>query len=319
VGVPASQSALSDPLPLPYQDASNSAEFAVPKASQSTSGFPPFGSDDFWLSFKDYLQKNSKSKQAVKTRLNYARRYYHVLQTGNASELLSLTFDQRTGVMRSMAALAKFSGQYSRWKQIKEAHGLKWNEDSDGGVSLFLSISMDKENLPAMIEWLKTAVSKLPTKYACVLIYDTLTGLRASEACYSIQLLQEGAEIYLNERDQTLEHYRYPSHFIRRTKRCYVSIVNDELLSIAGRADCASGYSGLRSAIKRRELPMNMNFARKVFATWFKSKGVATETVDLLQGRIGKGVFVKHYWRPDFELERAKIRGLLPSLLNEIN
>jgi hypothetical protein len=62
-----------------------------------------------------------------------------------------------------------------------------------------------------------------------------------------------------------------------------------------------------------------MGYCRKISGTWLKSKGIATESVDLLQGRIGKSVFVKHYWRPDFEQERAKIRGLLPALLNELS
>lgn len=41
------------------------------------------------------------------------------------------------------------------------------------------------------------------------------------------------------------------------------------------------------------------------------------ESIDLLQGRIPKAVFVRHYYRPDLE-RFEKIRDLLDKLYNQI-
>jgi intergrase/recombinase len=51
---------------------------------------------------------------------------------------------------------------------------------------------------------------------------------------------------------------------------------------------------------------MNMAFCRKIFATHLRMNGIEQETIDLLQGRIPKSVFVRHYFRPDFNHDRIK-------------
>lgn len=136
-----------------------------------------------------------------------------------------------------------------------------------------------------MIDYVKKAVNALPCKYGQMLIYDCLTGLRASESCESIKLLHEQAPDYFNEQDGTLEHYRYADVFIRRKKRAFVK----------------------------------MGYCRKIFATWMRERGVAAEIIDLYQGRIGKSVFARFYFRPDAAKERNRIRRLLPKLLNDLS
>ena len=44
---------------------------------------------------------------------------------------------------------------------------------------------------------------------------------------------------------------------------------------------------------------MNMNYCRKIFATFMRNNGIEQEVIDLLQGRIPKSVFVRHYYKPD--------------------
>ena len=44
---------------------------------------------------------------------------------------------------------------------------------------------------------------------------------------------------------------------------------------------------------------MNMSVCRKIFATFLRNEGVEQEMIDLLQVRIPKSVFVRHYYRPD--------------------
>jgi intergrase/recombinase len=61
-----------------------------------------------------------------------------------------------------------------------------------------------------------------------------------------------------------------------------------------------------------------MSHCRKIFATHLRTKGVEQETIDLLQGRIPKSVFARHYFRADFERTQNKIRKSLNILQNEI-
>ena len=55
-----------------------------------------------------------------------------------------------------------------------------------------------------------------------------------------------------------------------------------------------------------------MAYCRKIFATYLRTHGVEQEIIDLLQGRAPKSVFVRHYYRPEFNYDR--IRLLLNSL-----
>jgi intergrase/recombinase len=57
---------------------------------------------------------------------------------------------------------------------------------------------------------------------------------------------------------------------------------------------------------------MNMAFCRKIFATHLRNNRIEPEIIDLLQGRIPKSVFARHYFRPDFN--HRNITGCLISL-----
>lgn len=166
-----------------------------------------------------------------------------------------------------------------------------------------------------MIRWLKDTCSKLPNSYANILLYDVLTGLRPDEACQSISPIHSDLEKYLNKDTLTLEHFRYPTIFIRRTKKAYFSILNDSILSLARGAN-NQGYNALRLMVKRRGLDMHMAYCRKIFATYLRQNGIEQEVIDLLQGRIPKSVFTRRYFRPDFDLE--KIRSLIDGLACQI-
>ena len=77
-----------------------------------------------------------------------------------------------------------------------------------------------------MLSWLIQICSILPKQYSNTLIFNTLTGLRPSEAYLSIKLIQSNLENYFNREMRIFEHFRFPD-FIRRTKKAYISIVND--------------------------------------------------------------------------------------------
>jgi hypothetical protein len=70
-----------------------------------------------------------------------------------------------------------------------------------------------------------------------------------------------------------IEHSKYPTQFIRRTKNAYISIVTDNLLKVIEGSKPHS-YTSLQMLLKRRSIDMQMNFCRKIFATYLRNNRV---------------------------------------------
>lgn len=60
-----------------------------------------------------------------------------------------------------------------------------------------------------------------------------------------------------------------------------------------------------------------MNYCLKIFATYLRNNGIEQEIIDLLQGRIAKSIFVRHYYRPDFKIY-DKVKILITQMHNDI-
>lgn len=282
---------------------------------KSRPGFESLPShDDFWIGFKKYLLTIQSEKVAADT-LRYAQRYPYVLTGEGIQELLQQSPDIRKHVMKSMAALSKYMGCYDHWKQIKERYQLKWSQQDS--LDIFQEIVNNEHGYSSMIEWVREACKKLPAGYGQILIYTTLTGLRANEAITSIRLVKTEVDKYLKKGSPILEHYRYPDLFLRRTKKAYVSIINADILQLAREADNRS-YTSIRMALEERGMTTNMKYCRKIFSTYLRMNGIESELIDLLQGRIPKTVFARHYFRPDFEKDMVRIRNILEKLKGEI-
>ena len=134
----------------------------------------------------------------------------------------------------------------------------------------------------------------------------------------AITLIHNKLEDYLNNNRQTLEHFRF-SCFIRRTKKAFISILNEQLIEIAEHAyKKPLTYNSLKWIFKQYDIPMRMSFCRKIFATFLRTQGVDQEIIDLLQRRIPRNVFVRHYYRPNFAEEGNRVSKLLPKLYREI-
>ncbi len=216
--------------------------------------------------------------------------------------------------MKSLAILSKYLGCYDRWKIIKERYQLKWsNEDS---IQVFQNLTNQENNYSSMIKWVKDVCKQLPAHYANILIYCTLTGLRPNEAFSSIDLIKSDLDNYLDKEKMILEHVKYPKIFFRKTKKAYISIVNDSIIQIANDTN-QSSYNSLRCYFKRRRIPFNLNYCRKIFVTYLGTNGVEQEIIDLLQGRLPKSVFLRYYYRPDIVIY-TKIQNQLKSLLKDI-
>jgi Archaeal phage integrase len=309
--------------PPPCQGSLSSKEITIPEGGQvKSSEHKPLGnykatySQDFWSGFQSYLSKNN-NHLGTRDRLNYAMKYVYILETGDARQLLELSHEKRMHIMKSLSALAKYTGHYDTWQRIRQRFQLKWsNCDS---LQTFSSIFNKEKDLDHMVSWLKDTCSKLPQKYTNIMMFNTLTGLRPSEAYLSISLIQDNLEHYLNNDTKILEHFRFPD-FIRRTKKAYISIINDRILEMAksvGRQLIT--YNQLKLQFKHHSVnAIHMLYCRKIFATYLRLSGVEQETIDLLQGRIPRNVFVRHYFRPNFEKENTKVSVVLDNLSEKI-
>jgi hypothetical protein len=60
-----------------------------------------------------------------------------------------------------------------------------------------------------------------------------LIGLRPAELVESVRLINDvNLSKYYNPERQTLEHFRFPEIFLRRTKKAYISFVTPEILEM---------------------------------------------------------------------------------------
>ncbi len=150
-----------------------------------------------------------------------------------------------------------------------------------------------------MLRWLKEAIKSVRTDYANFILFCTLTGMRASECVEAVRLLSRDTSQYYNPDQQVLQHYRYPHLFIRRTKAIYISVVDDSIVSIAQKIGRKTPtLNALKMQTKRTCLSMRLKYCRKIFASFLHKQGISDSLVDMLQGRIGKNIFLKHYLTP---------------------
>jgi intergrase/recombinase len=217
--------------------------------------------------------------------------------------------------MKALTALSKFTGCYSIWQDMIGRYNLKWS--CGDSLQLFHDMVNEKTSLSAMIEWVRDTISKLPEPYYNIIVYNTLTGLRPTEACVSLSLVQNDLENYYNKEKSFLEHFKYPELFIRRTKKAYISVINDSIIQIAKKSYKKPSYNGLRLVLRRRKLDAHMYYCRKIFATYMRDKGIEQEIIDILQGRSPKSVFAKHYYKPDF-ISHGRIWEYIDSLYREV-
>jgi hypothetical protein len=217
--------------------------------------------------------------------------------------------------MKSLAILSKYLGRYDKWKEIKEKFQLKWSNDNS--IQVFKNLTNQENNYSSMLKWVKDVCKQIPVHYANIMLYCTLTGLRPNEALSSIYLIKSDLHNYLDKDKMILEHVKYPQVFIRKTKKAYISIVNQSIIQIAIETR-QSNYNSMRCYFKRRKIPFNFNYCRKIFATYLRMQGIEQEVIDLLQGRLPKSIFLRYYYRPDLDAY-TKIENNLKLLHDKIN
>jgi intergrase/recombinase len=134
--------------------------------------------------------------------------------------------------------------------------------------------------------------------------YALVTGIRKNEAIKSFNLIIDLAkagqlESYYNSNLEILEHYKQKDAignfmFLKATKKLYISIVSKTLVDEITQSNKVS-YPAIRKRINRAKHNIRIKELRSYFATYLRQHGILAEYIDLLQGRIPKSVFTKHY------------------------
>ncbi len=259
--------------------------------------------------FEEFLNKTLYSKKDVKYMLAKSEEYKDVLISGNTSTLLTLTRDVSRNTMRALSLLAKYNGMNYQWKTIMSNYGLKWKKEVDD-FAFF-----EKDDIGKMIECVKEMIKILPQTCANTILYTTLVGLRASESCESIRLIKANTNDYYNEQFGILEHFKH-KQFVRRTKKAFISVVDQDILDIA-RNSCET-YNVIQLRLKRLGKPCKFKYGRRIYATYLRDNGIPSEVIDVFQGRTPQTVFSRHYYSPDMVKYCTRIRDLITQLRTEI-
>ena len=249
--------------------------------------------------FLQYMESIGLNRVTMKTRMAYARRYDHLLVTGDFSEIMEFSNDKKKHIMKSLALLSKYLGCYDRWQDYKNRYQLKWIVSRDSLANFQSLTNLDNE-FSSMVDWVKKSIEKYP-RFSNIMKFGVLTGLRPAETLESFNLLpiREPKKEYLSKDRKVLEHFRFPSIFLRRTKKAFISIMNEDILNLVEEhGDEVLNYDKVRLTFERNHQKFYMSYCRKIFATFLRNDGVEPELIDLLQGRIANSIFVRHYYRP---------------------
>jgi intergrase/recombinase len=173
-------------------------------------------------------------------------------------------------------------------------HGIKWSRPDS--LDSFYNIMNNNHN--DLLEWYGNVQSFLEENEQLFLRFILLSGLRKAEGVQAfnqiIELNKQGKlSEYYNEELSMLEHYKY-KQFLRGTKNAFISIVPKSLiLSIANSKQVS--YNAIHKRFYRKHLKIRIKELRSYYASFMVKHGLASEEVDLLQGRVSKSVFARHY------------------------
>jgi hypothetical protein len=179
---------------------------------------------NYWQEFHNFLLQRMNERSA-EDRLRYAKQYRKTLQTANASDLLHLKPDKRIHAMKALSNLAKFTGKYDVWLQLRQRCNLKWTSGNES-LQSFERFFNDELSLDTMLRRVDEMMHSLPSFMAQIVKFACLTGLRPAEAVESVRLIndKEAFPKYYNPKPQALEHFRFPDIFLRQTKKAYISL-----------------------------------------------------------------------------------------------
>ena len=114
-----------------------------------------------WIAFKEYLLKTCNSKNTVKVRMCYAKKYYRVLLANDAKDLLTIGSEQkRLNAMKSITLLSRYLGCYDRWQDIRRRYNMKWTAGNESLHAMQRFFNPDL-SLDVMLSWIREVIRLL--------------------------------------------------------------------------------------------------------------------------------------------------------------
>jgi intergrase/recombinase len=243
------------------------------------------------VAYREYLNEKY-SRQYACLMFGYIRKHHQCFL--NPNELLKIPTSIRSNVLKAMVCFSKYASCYEEYKSKLKNSGIKW-VSNDSAFTSFLRIV--NNNHSDLGEWYSEMQKILRENEKLFLKFALVTGLRKAEAIKSFNLiisLHEEGNLDSYFKDGILEHFRYPELFFRKTKMAYISIAPEDLVSKITKSKPVS-YFAMRKRIVTHKQRVRIKELRSYFATYLRQHGILAEYIDLLQGRIPKSVFARHY------------------------
>ncbi|MDQ3854037.1 MAG: hypothetical protein M3251_04875 [Thermoproteota archaeon] len=276
-------------------------------------------SSSAWQSegFVIFLSSQHKTKWTIKQTKNYAIRYGHILDTGDASLLLALPPRVRHHALVALANLAKYQGRYQQFMEMKQRYALKWTSGNES-LDVMQHFFDPGLTLEVMIQKIHQMVDLLPPLMGKIVKLGLLVRLRPAELVECVRLIndKEAFAKYYGPVQMTLNHWKMPG-MIRTTKKAYLSFVTPQMLEPVQGLKHVPSYSAIRLTCQRKGITCDLRYCRKVHATYLYQSGIPVEIVDVLQGRTPASIFAKHYYRPSLDY-KEKVLDVLEELNEQI-
>mgnify|MGYP000145909205 CR=1 FL=1 len=273
--------------------------------------------EENWLEdFREWL-KSRYSKTWASEIFRNVKRYYWMLN-GDLREVESFGQSKKNNVVKALIALSKYLGVYEEFKVGLKNYGVKLeNPDS---FRVFIRMMEGRECLK---EWVKECIKVLDEDTVNFIKFVMVSGLRKEEAVKSfnkiITLSHRGElERYYNFELEALEHFRFPKEFIRRTKNAFISFIPSEFIKEVANSKPIS-YTTLKRHLRENKLKVRLNELRDYYATFMVRNGSIREEVDFLQGRVGKSIFMRHYFSPAIKDLRDRTLTAIRKMMSELN
>jgi len=263
-----------------------------------------------WLSFKDFLQRQYRPI-TVKCRYDYALKYHKLLLDQDLSQLNLVTDDMRVHILKALSVLSKYLGINDRFKFLMHRYGLKWSINNKD--DLIIQRMLKPLNSGSVVEWIKEVYTKIP----CVKSYIDLmlcSGMRPLEGMDSFNLIhklhnENRLNDYYNSEKQILQHFKYRSIFIRRSKKVYISFVPHDIIQRI-LIDKPIVPRTFYKNFEKIHLPIRFCDIREYWSTQM-SKFLSRIEIDFLQGRCGT-VYMQNYFNPSYieDLQTRTMQGI---------
>jgi hypothetical protein len=246
-----------------------------------------------WEDYREFLLSKFSRSYAMQV-YNNGLRHFDCLE--NPHNISAIPVSTRGNVLKAMVNLSKYLGNYEEYKLKLRNNGVKWANTDDSFNSFLRIINNNHNNLG---EWYKTTQTILRNNEKLWLKFTLLSGLRKQESINAFNLIidlshQNKLGEYYNQELGILEHFKYGELFLRQTKKVYISIVDKNLISEIEKSGEVS-YNAIRKRLTRNNQHLRFKELRSYFATYLRQHGILAEYIDLLQGRIPKSVFARHY------------------------